>query len=286
MLAFVTVVLAAVAARFLYPIALERRAAARRPLSPSGIIRGAEPITLVHKNAPGVLLLHGAGDTPQVLEALAQHLHINGFTVRVPLLSSHGRSLASLRRASANTWIDEAQREFEDVRQGSAAMYVVGLSMGADLCVQLAARALPMRAMVLLAPYLEMPGFVTRAATSSVYWGWAMPYFSSMGSGSIRDRAAAARALGHGILTPAMLRAMHDVVERTSEALPKVTAPTLIIHSRGDNRVGVNAIEHGFQRLGASEKKLEFTEGAAHVISVDFGYQRVFQMTTDWLKAH
>src|SRR6185503_19919138 len=103
--------LAAVALRLFYPIALERRARTRLALGPGGIIRGAEPITLVHKDAPAVLLLHGGGDTPQVLEGMAKYLYGQGYRVRVPLLAAHGRSLSALRTASADEWLRDARLE-------------------------------------------------------------------------------------------------------------------------------------------------------------------------------
>jgi len=141
-------------------------------------------------------------------------------------------------------------------------------------------------ALVPLAPYLAMPPFVRGMARTSRAWGWLLPYFSSLGTRSIRDPAAAERALGHGILTPAALRALYDVVNDAVRALPHVTAPALVVQSREDNRIQPEPAEREFARLGSAQKKFIWTDGAAHVITVDFGHQRVFEMTTDWLEAH
>jgi carboxylesterase len=286
MLWVVTAGLAAVALRLFYPIALERRARARLPLGPGGIIRGAEPITLVHKDAPAVLLLHGGGDTPQVLEGLAKNLHAHGYTVRVPLLEAHGRSLASLHKASAEEWRRQSRLELEDIAGASNTVYLVGLSIGGALSVQLAADNDTIKAMVLVVPYLEMPPLVVRLAGWSRLLGFIVPYVSSMAGRSIRDRAAASRALGHGLLTPALLRAFHETVNEANRLLPRVRPPTLVIHSRSDNRIPVEAAQRAFERLGAAEKRLEFVGGAAHVLTVDFGHERVFQLTRDWLDTH
>ena len=107
-----------------------------------------------------------------------------------------------------------------------------------------------------------------------------------MGADSIQDKLAAEQTLGHGILTPAMLRALRDVADDATAALPLVRAPTLFIQSRDDNRIAPEVAERGFARLGSKEKRFVWTNGAGHVISVDFGHQRVFNLTLSWLEAH
>jgi len=276
---------AVVVGRAAYPRLLERRQERRRAVGPDGLVKGAAPIDLPRANAPGVLLLHGGGDTPQALEQLAQHLHKRGFAVRVPLLSGHGRHLSALAASSARQWHDDVRREFEAMRAKHDRVAIVGLSMGGSLAVKLASEC-DVDALVLLAPYVDMPPFARGMALTSHAWGWLLPYFSSLGTRSIRDPSAAARALGHGILTPAALRALYDVVNDAVRALPRVTAPALVIQSREDNRIPPESAERGFARLGSAKKRFIWTDGAAHVITVDFGHQRVFEMTTDWLEAH
>lgn len=272
-------------ARVAYPAFIERRQLRRRPLGPDGIVLGASPIELSHSGGPAVLLLHGGGDTPQAFAGLAAHLYANGFSVRAPLLPAHGRRLADLRTCSAQEWFDETRREYERLRAMHEWVGVVGLSMGGALAVRLAAET-PVGALVLLAPYLAMLPHVRRLATTSESWGWALPYFSTFGARSIRDPKAAALARGHGILTPAALRALHDVVVAATAALPRVRAPTLVIQSREDNRITAESAERAFAALGSADKRFVWTNGAGHVISVDYGYQRVYELTTDWLQAH
>jgi carboxylesterase len=272
-------------ARAIYPRFLERRQSRRRPLGPDGVIIGAARRDLHRPRAHGVLLIHGGGDTPQTLDGLARHLHSAGFSVRVPLLAGHGRALSALTQSSARQWHDEVRSELESLRESHEKVAVVGLSMGGALALKLASEQ-RVDALVLLAPYIAMPGFARGMARTSYGWGWLLPYFTSMGSRSIRDPAAAERALGHGILTPAALRALYDVMNDAVQALPRVTAPTLVIQSREDNRITPEDAELAFARLGASDKKFVWVHRAAHVITVDFGHQRVFELTSEWLESH
>lgn len=272
--------------RAAYPRLMELRQRSRLKIDADGFVVGASSVTRLRENAPGALLLHGGGDTPQVLVALADHLHAHGFSVRVPLLEAHGRDLRALEKATAAEWHAQVAQELDAMRRDHAWVGVVGLSMGGALAVKAAAERGDIDALVLLAPYIAMPDVVRRLANTSPWWGWLAPYFPSLGSRSIHDQAAARSALGHGILTPAMLRALRDVVDTAWEALPSVTPPTLVIQSREDNRIAAESAERGFARLGAREKRFVWTNGAGHVITVDFGFQRIFQLTCDWLEAH
>ena len=276
----------AIAARATYPRYLEQRASRRRPLGPDGIVLGAAAIELERAGAHGVLLLHGAGDTPQVLADMGAYLHRRGFAVRVPLLSGHGRSLSAFSMVSSARWHEEVEHEYASMRDRHDWVAVVGLSMGGALAVTLAARRDDVPALVLLAPYIAMPAGLRAAAVTSGLWGALSPYFLSRGGRSIHDRAAAARGRGHGLFTPAALRALYDVVAQAANDLAKVRAPTLVIQSREDNRISRANAERSFARLGSREKRLHWIEGAGHVITVDFGHERVFELTADWLEKH
>jgi carboxylesterase len=278
--------IAAVVSRAVYPLVVERKRRMARPLGPGGVIAGAEDIDLPGDRGTAVLLIHGGGDTPQALYGLARHLRDRGFSVRAPLLSSHGRDITALRKASASEWAEQVRREYDALRATHDHVAVVGLSMGGALAISLAAERPDMEALVLLAPYVGMAPLVRRLASSSRVWGWLFPYFSTRGAASIRDPDAAAKALGHGILTPAALRALADVVNAADASLPGVKAPTLIVQSREDNRIAPEVAERGFARLGAQVKRMIWTTGAGHVITVDYGRERVFELAAQWIERY
>jgi esterase/lipase len=70
------------------------------------------------------------------------------------------------------------------------------------------------------------------------------------------------------------------------QALPRVMTPTLVMQSREDARISSADAEAAFTKLAAPEKRFEWLSGAGHVISVDFGKERVFSLTADWLDSH
>ena len=121
----------------------------------AAVVSGAETIDLQEEGSPGVLLLHGFGDTPQTLAILARRLRKSGYSVLAPLLPGHGRNMASFRRSRARDWITAAEGAYttcghHDSRVGGR------LSMG-ERSARCSPRAAGYRGSDLIAPYLGMP---------------------------------------------------------------------------------------------------------------------------------
>ena len=274
----------ALGARLAYPSLILRRSARRLPVGSDGVVKGAASIERPREKAPAVLLLHGGGDTPQVMAGLADYLYDAGFAVRVPLLSGHGRSLAAFSKVDAASWHEEVRAEYERLRSRHDWVAVVGLSMGGALAIALAAERDDIPALVLLSPYVAMSPLLRRLAGTSGIWGAVLPYFSSGGARSIHDPEAAAKGLAYGVFTPRALRALRDVVVDAERTLPSIQAPTLMIQSLNDNRIPPQAARHIFESIGASDKRIEWLEGTGHVITVDHGKEAVFDLVSDWLR--
>jgi carboxylesterase len=258
----------------------------RRRLGTNGIVIGGEGFVLERPLAPAVLLIHGAGDTPQTLRYLADDLHARGFHVSAPLLPGHGRSMREFRSVRADTLTDATRTAYAELRATHEWVAMIGLSMGGALAVQIAAENPDLPALGLAAPYLAMPARIQQAARLSWLWGPFVPIVNSSEGLSVLDPAERDNNLAYGVFTAAALRALRETVRRADEALPRVTAPTLVVQSREDNRISVAAAERAFARLGAKEKRLEMISGAAHVITVDFGREHVFASFASWLEDH
>jgi esterase/lipase len=134
-----------------------------------------------------------------------------------------------------------------------------------------------------------MPAHIAVAARLSRLWNVAAPYVRALdpkARRSIHSDTEASRSLGYGVFTPAALRALRLTVQRAAAVLPRVASPTLMIQSREDNRVPPGVAQQEFNRIGANDKQLVWLTGAGHVITVDFGKERVFELVADWLDRH
>ena len=265
---------------------LTRLSMSRRRLGPNGVVIGGEGFVYDRLDAPAVLLLHGGGDTPQTLRYLADALFARGFHVSAPLLPGHGRSIQDFARVSAETLLDATRSSYGELRQSHDWVGVIGLSMGGALAARLAAETHDLPALALVAPYLAMPPRIERAARFAWLWGMFIPVVRSGDERSILDPVERDRNLAYGVFTAAALRALRDLMRDAMDALPFVMMPTFVIQSRNDNRIDAAETERAFGLIGAREKRLEWITGAGHVITVDFGRERVISALVAWMEAH
>jgi carboxylesterase len=258
----------------------------RRSLGADGIVIGGEGFELSRPGAPAMLLLHGAGDTPQTLRYLADALYAQGFHVAAPLLPGHGRSVRDFANVTADALTDAARASYDALRRSHDWVGVIGLSMGGALAVQIAAAHQDLPALGLIAPYLAMPARVERATRLSWLWGPVFPVLRSSEGLSVLDPVENERSLAYGVFTVGALRALRAIVRRAVADLPRVAAPTLVVQSREDNRITVSDAERAFALLGAREKRLEWITGAAHIITVDYGRDKVIAAQVQWMRSH
>ena len=251
-----------------------------------GVIRGAESIQRKGSNQAAVLLVHGGGDTPQTLSHVAEAFSARGYSVTAPLLPGHGRDLATFDQHDADDWYAAVTREFDSLRRTHSWVGVVGLSMGGALSARLAAETGRVDALVLASPYLSMPVGGSLLAQTAPIWGMLVPALPTGSERSVLDPSARAVSLGYGAFTHRALRALYRTASSGFAALPNVAAPTLVIQSTTDNRISTAATQRAFERLGTSDKKLEWIEGAGHVITVDYGWQKVVDRIVEWMEVH
>jgi carboxylesterase len=163
---------------------------------------------------------------------------------------------------------------------------IAGLSMGGAIAAILASEQRDVSALVLLAPYLIPHRTVHAAARVAPLLQVVIPCLFGQNPYSIHDPAARAQNISYEASTMRLIAELVRVAERGTAALPAITAPTLYLQSREDNRVTIRAAERCFAMLGAREKRLDWLSGSGHVITVDFGWERVVALTGEWMEAH
>ena len=265
-------------------IRFERRVNTRFPVGPLGIIPGAEPLALSALNASmGVVLLHGFGDTPQTFASLARRLRDDGFDVDVPLLPGHGRTLREFASSNGSEWLAASRAAHTSMRARHSRVALVGLSLGGALAAAVAADDPELAALVLLAPYLDTPPLFRVLVRAAPAIGVVLPYVGGEGSNSILDPQARAEALAYGATTPHLVRELVRVADTARVSLARVTAPTLYVQSREDNRITEEVARRAFAVIGAQTKRLEMLSGCGHVLTVDFCRERVAELVSEWL---
>jgi carboxylesterase len=73
---------------------------------------------------------------------------------------------------------------------------------------------------------------------------------------------------------------------QAKQALRRVSAPTLIVQSKADPRIEPAIAERALAELNVKDKKLVWTEGGGHIITVDYGREKVFAEVTSWIEQY
>lgn len=267
--------------------AVRRRArfSKRFPVNAEGIIVGAEPRFLAASRSHALLLLHGYNDSPQSLGGIAERVHAAGWTVSVPLLPGHGRSLEAWDAWRADEVLHLIREEYARLRERHSVVVVGGLSMGGALACWLAAEA-EVDGVVLYAPMLFTPRGMQVAVSTARLWDLVTAHLSGGGGRSILDPEAQRRIIAYGCSTRASLEALEVIAEGAAPRLGFVKAPLLFVQSRDDNRLPEDQSMHALTRIGSAEKTVVWVQGAGHVITVDRGWEGVATTTVEWLSKH
>src|SRR5919108_6320336 len=103
------------------------------------ILAGAEEFSL-GDGPVGALLIHGFTGSPQGLRSLGEYLAAGGVTVVCPRLPGHGTTWQDLNTRTQEDWAGAVEDAFFKLSASCDQVFLVGLSFGAALALELASR--------------------------------------------------------------------------------------------------------------------------------------------------
>lgn len=222
-----------------------------------------------------VLLLHGFTASTQEVEGLGIALAEAGYTVAAPLLPGHNRTFKDFRRTSAEAYA-EAVRVAFDALHDYESIDVVGLSFGAALALDLAARR-SVRRLVVLAPAIFYYNPLTRfAPLLQLYHGKVMKQLSRNPETGIESRwdlfkpEAIRERIAYPWISFPQLQSTRRFMRQVQGELGKVVSPILIIHSRLDTTTKPEGAQYVYDHVGSADKRLVWLEKSGHVITEDY----------------
>ncbi|MBA3854737.1 MAG: hypothetical protein C0503_09985 [Gemmatimonas sp.] len=257
----------------------------RFPVGPDGVIIGAQARTYAGDPQRALLLVHGYNDSPASLDDMARALHAAGWTVRLPLLPGHGRSLEAWDDWRGTEAVALVREEYAALRARYGTVVVGGLSMGGALATWLAAEA-DVDGLLLFAPMLFVPRPMQVAVSTARMWSLVTRHVSGGGARSLWDPEAQRRSISYGCSTRRSLEALEYVAEGVIPRLGFVHVPTLVCQSRQDNRLPEDQSRRTIARIGAADKTVHWVDGAGHVLTMDYGWPDLAATVVTWLDAH
>lgn len=239
-------------------------------------IEGAEPVYL-----PGgedaFLILHGWCATAESVRFLTSGIASAGYSVLAPTLPGHGTSGEDMRRFGPLDWVHAGVEALELLGRHHRKVFVVGTSMGGALALQLAALR-PENVAGLMtvnaAIFLDDPDFalaVMSGPSEGLLPGWESTAFLGP---PVPEITYAARSRKSGADLLAMCALARD-------ALPRVTAPLLAMHSLKDQFVPKGCAEEIVARSGSPSKALVWLSRSLHAAHLDLDRDRIVALSAD-----
>ena len=181
----------------------------------------------------GALICHGFGGTPANMRCLIDAAAELGLTAAAPLLSGHAATMGDMQKHGWLDWRDDVDSAYDKlVSSGCREIYLCGLSMGALLMADLAARRCAegrIKGVVMICPPVKMKAYLNFSARA--LWPFA-PYVLT--ADSFRPDPDA--EMYYGMAT----KKLNDIIG-LSTAVKKhaaeITVPVTLIEAGRDNRV-------------------------------------------------
>jgi carboxylesterase len=224
------------------------------------------------------LLIHGFTGSPQGMREMGEYLAGKGMAVVAPRLPGHGTTWQDLNGRSSEEWVGAVDTAFEHLASQTEEIFVVGLSFGAALSLDLVQRhpdriagVVTLAGMVFSKdPRRHLAPLIARLVSSIP--GVGNDIFD--GVEEIAYDRVPTRA------TYSMLRFIKGVQDR----LPEIDTPILVIHAHQDHTVHPDNAQHIYDRVSSKDKELVWLDRSFHVITLDVERAMVFERTLDFIK--
>jgi carboxylesterase len=238
---------------------------------------GAFSLGEVGGSGPALLCLHGLTGMPSDVRPPDELVKSLGMACVGPLLPGHGTSVEELSRTTHEQWLAVVLDAYDALAVTHKRVYVLGLSLGGVLALQLCALR-PLSGALLLAAPLDL-GFARRTLVR-----YFSPFvFAVPRTPGMVDPAARLRDVGYRRMP---LRAVSQLIalqRRVVAVLPEIRVPLRLLYSRRDATVNPADAQQIARLASAADVEVEYLERSGHVLTLDLERDRVAAWIVDQL---
>jgi carboxylesterase len=219
------------------------------------------------------LLVHGLTGSPAQLRKIGDEIsRAFGWEVRAPLLPGHGTTIRDLSNQTLENWLYAVDSAVRELAAGFARIHLLGLSMGASLCLEtFRSRPEKISSLVLLAPALWLR---SRSTTLLAHVLSSLPLPERLTVWPKSGSEPPGYVGYDSISIPAVGQFLR--LGRRVRSLPRIeTVPGLVIFSRSDETAHPRSGEFLARRLTHPQSRTVRLEKAGHVLPLTQEKERV-----------
>ncbi len=251
----------------------------------SDIIANNEPFLLAG-GSTGCLLLHGFSSMPEEMRPMGNYLASRGFTVLGARLAGHATRPEDLEQTRWTDWLGDVEDGLAVLSKTCEKRVLIGQSLGGMIALTAAARMQVSGVVALSTPYSVPHGerladWLARLLRLKIY----KPASRFPPDHPLYSR----RELNYPAYPWYPSRALTEMDALGSAmvaALPKVSAPVLLIHSRDDEDIPIANMEAIYNHLGSQHKEMLPMDGMEHSLVMDPRKEVVFEATARFIKSN
>ena len=252
----------------------------------SQIIPTAEPFFLQGDlSKPACLLIQGFTGTPKEMRWMGEYLQRQGYTCLGVRLAGHATQPEDMVRSRWTDWTASVEDGYNLLCSLTDNIFLVGLSMGGILSLLMSTR-------------LKVKGVVAMSTPSRLPSDYPI-WFLKLISHVIRYRQKSNEPPGSGWFDKTAYKdnityeknpvrsaaELKKLILEMRLALPKVTVPVLLMHSRDEKYILPDNIEYIYDRLvGTPDKTKLYITGSGHNLPRDASREQVFQSAFEFIQ--
>jgi len=252
-------------------------------------------------NGRGVLLLHGITGAPVEMKMLARKLNRAGYSVYAPLLAGHGQGLKGLHKSRWQDWLAGADLSFQKLNKEVDQVFIAGMCLGGLLGMRLAYQNQNVTGVAVYSPALKYDGwnvpFYYHASTIAVPLAVKLglgqfinfkersPY--GIKSDRIRRHLIVDDGVDTGLLPAFPLETLYEnykLVKNIKKLLPKMSTPSLLIHSKVDDLASPSNSAFIKEHIGGRCEVI-WLDDSYHMIHIDQESDSVARYTEEFFNA-
>ncbi len=231
-------------------------------------------------NGEAILLLHGISSGCAQMIPLGRMLNDYGYAVHCVNVAGHGTYPEDLLHTSWEDMITKADYDFSMLKRYYDKVYVTGLSLGGDLCLELASRRDDLAGIIpVSAPLRMLPGnFVTETYPEDKVF-----IHRDLGG---KELIAKKYHVHYEEIAVRVCRELLNMCEdlRREGVLEKITCPALIAQAQDDNMADPQSCHQIMARIASANKVLYNPATGGHNLTFNEGRFDLMKAIVAFLK--